>query len=143
LVHKVYQMRPNLTKGMGALILLSCVQAALRVFFAVGLTGYLGMEIQQQIMGMVDSPLGDWTMTITLPFFMLGVSSAVSVAGLLLNRNWGLYGTVVVSLITIAYDLWATFAIQPSALFGIVIPTMFSIYLIGVRGRGHHRTVVS
>jgi hypothetical protein len=136
-------MRTYLTKGMGVLILLSCVQAALRIFFAVGLSGNLGAETQQQIMAMVDSPLTDWTMTITLPFFALGISGAVAAAGLLLNRNWGLHATALVSLATIAYDLWATFAIQPSALFGIVIPAAFIIYVLGIGGRGHHRTVVS
>lgn len=136
-------MTTNLNKGMGVLILLSCVQAALRIFFAVGLTGSLGAETQQQIMGMVDSPLADWTATITLPFFVLGVSGAIAAAGLLLNRGWGLYGTALVSVATIAYDLWGAFAIQPSALFGIVIPMAFMIYAIGIVGLGHHRTVVS
>ena len=136
-------MRTYLTKGMGALILLSFVQAALRIFFAVGLTGNLCAETQQQIMDMVDGPLTDWTTTIALPFFALGISGAFAAAGLVLNRNWGLYATVLVSLATIAYDLWAAFVIQPSALFGLVIPAAFIIYVVGVRGRGHHRTVVS
>ncbi len=136
-------MRTYLTKGMGVLILLTCVQAALRLFFAVGLTGNMCMELQQQIMDMVDSPLVDWTTTVTLPFFILGASGAIAAVGLLLNRRWGLYGTALVSLVTIAYDLWATFAIQPSALFGIVIPALFITYLIGTRGREHNRTVVS
>jgi hypothetical protein len=128
---------------MGVLILLSCVQAALRLLFAVGLTGSLGAETQQQIMDMVDGPLADWAATITLPFFVLGISGAVAAAGLLLNRGWGLYGTAVVSLATITYDLWAAFAIQTSALFGVVIPMAFLVYVVGIRGHGHHRTVVS
>jgi len=136
-------MRTYLTRWMSVIILLSCVQAALRIFFAVGLTGSLGAETQQQIMNMVDSPLEDWTATITLPFFVLGVSGAVAAGGLLLNRGWGVYGTAAVSLATIAYDLWAALAIQPSALFGMVVPMAFLIYAVGIWGRGNHRTVVS
>ncbi len=121
------------SKGRGALILLSGVQAALRLFFAASMTGVLGADLQQQVMGMVEGHVADWTMIMTLPFLLLGALGAVSTAAFASRRTWGDNGIMLISAATMAYDLWAALAVQPSAVIGLVLPVASIVYMVRSR----------
>jgi hypothetical protein len=121
------ELRNNL--GNGLVALLALVQGGLRTCFGLASAGGLGVAARDQVMSMIDTPVSNETMVIAAPFLLLGALGLASAIGLIAHRPWGVYGTVAVSLATIAYDMWATLAIQPSAVMGFVVPVICIAHL--------------
>ncbi len=63
----------------------------------------------------------------------IGVAGAVSVVGLFLMLRWGYWGALVVSILTIAFDIWGALTIYPTALLGIPVPALILSYLVPKR----------
>lgn len=127
--------RTNRPIGIIAIVALALLQSALRFYFALGSTGALGEEMRAQLTTLLENPVADGTLVITVPFLLLGAFGVVTAAGLLAGRRWGLFGTVALSAATIAYDAWAIVAIQPTAVLGIVLPAAFTVYLLARKDR--------
>ena len=53
--------------------------------------------------------------------------------GLWTEKRWGYLGTLVLSAVTIVFDVWAIVTVQSSAAMGIVLPALFIVYLLLVR----------
>jgi|GEM_PF-723430 len=132
---KVQHMQHKTPFGLIVVAALAFLQGAMRLHFALGSTGALGSEMLAELTTMLEHPVTDVTLVITLPFLLLGVLGIVAAVCLLAERAWGLYGTVALSLVTIAYDAWAIVAIQPTAVLGIVLPVAFTVYLLMRRER--------
>jgi len=59
-----------------------------------------------------------------------GIAGLIVLPALLLLSSWGYWGTVVVSAVTIIFDLWAIFAIFWTALAGVFVPALLLLYLV-------------
>ncbi|MEM2939565.1 MAG: hypothetical protein QXU95_04760 [Candidatus Bathyarchaeia archaeon] len=91
------------------------LQSVGRIFFAaLGTPGGMGQFL--------DAPIS-YTISLTLfiMFLSLGVFGFIAAFGLLMGRKWGFWITILVSVATIAFDLWGL-TIQSSAAIGFVIP---------------------
>lgn len=124
-------MNRNISLGILAVVLLGLLQAGLRLYFALATSGALGLELQDQVHSMIATPMSDafWTMNAAM-FSILGVAGVATSFGLALGKTWGLYGTVAFSVLTIAFDVWAMVAVQFTAVFGLVLPAVFIVYLV-------------
>jgi hypothetical protein len=120
-------MAKKFEKGIMAMVMLGAVQAALRTFLGLGAAGMFGTAMKDQILGMVVVPVND--IVIVAPFLLLGLLGAAATIGLVLWKPWGYYSTLMVSVATIAYDIWATVAIQSSAAIGLLVPVLTLIFL--------------
>jgi hypothetical protein len=130
---KVKIMKHNRTKGTVAIAMLAIVQSALRFYFALGTTGALGSDIEAQLTTLLENPVTQPMLLLTVPFLLLGAFGMITAAGLLEGRPWGAYGTIALSVVTIIYDAWAIVAIQSTAILGMVLPALFIGYLLLVR----------
>ncbi|TFG56939.1 MAG: DUF2127 domain-containing protein [Methanomassiliicoccus sp.] len=82
----------------------------------------------------LDNPVSDEVMMfINIMFFVLGILGLLTAFGLWTEKRWGYLGTIALSLVTIAFDVWAVLAVQSSAAFGIVFPVVFIVYLALIR----------
>ena len=66
-------------------------------------------------------------------FVLIGIAGIFTTYGLLIGARWGYVGTIALSVVTIAFDVWAIAGVQATALMGIVLPTLFIIYLVANR----------
>lgn len=91
------------------------LQSIGRIFFAlIGTPGGMGQFL--------DVPVSYTTSLILFIMFLsLGVFGLITTFGLLTRRRWGFWGTMAISIATIAFDLWGL-TIQSSAAIGFVIP---------------------
>jgi uncharacterized membrane protein (DUF2068 family) len=116
----------NKRNGLVAVVMLSLIQSLLRfVVFAVALNGeWTNMEhfVSPEEGAIMDAI-----------FLFLGVGGIVLSYGLFTGKKWGYTGTIGISAFTIVFDVWAIFAVQPSALLGIVLPVVFIVYLVLIR----------
>ncbi|MEM2394496.1 MAG: hypothetical protein QXW82_00660 [Candidatus Bathyarchaeia archaeon] len=76
--------------------------------------------------------------TINVMFFVLGIFGFIAVAGLLLMRKWGLWATVLVSFLTILFDIWGV-TIQFTAAMGFVVPVISLLILLIKRSQLQER----
>jgi hypothetical protein len=60
----------------------------------------------------------------------LGLAGLLVIAGLLLLNNWGYWGTIGVSILTIAFDGVSAATVSATAMVGLVLPIIFLIILI-------------
>jgi len=60
----------------------------------------------------------------------LGIGGLIALPALLLLSRWGYWGTIIVSVATIVFDLWATFAVFWTALAGVFVPALLLLYLV-------------
>jgi hypothetical protein len=127
---KVNKLVKKIEPGIAAMVVIGAVQSVIRTYLGLGAAGFLGLAIKDTVMGMIENPMGNEMLVITSPFLLLGILGAVAVVGLVLRRPWGYYGTMVVSVMTIAYDLWAAVTIQSSALIGLMVPAVMLTYLM-------------
>jgi putative exporter of polyketide antibiotics len=67
---------------------------------------------------------------IDVMFLFLGLSGIVLTYGLMTGKKWGYTGTIGISALTIVFDVWAIIAVQPTALLGLILPTVFIVYLV-------------
>lgn len=114
---------------MTVVALLAMAQSALRFYFGLGTTGVLGSDLEAQLTTLLENPITDPLLVLTVPFFLLGAFGIVTAIGLLAGRSWGVYGTIALSVVTIIYDAWAMAVIQCTAVMGMVLPAAFISYL--------------
>lgn len=112
----------NSRKGLVAIGALGLIQSAFR-FLLLGVvltSGWVGLEhyVSPEAGAIMDAI-----------FLFLGVGGVVLIYGLLTGKKWGYTGTLGISMFTIVFDVWAIFAIQPTALLGIILPVVFIVYL--------------
>jgi hypothetical protein len=63
-------------------------------------------------------------------FLGIGVIGFALLPGIALHKWWGLWGTVLLSAYTIAWDLWAAVWVQSSAAIGIFPAAIIMVYLL-------------
>ncbi len=114
------------TKAMILVILLGIVQAVSRLLFAiVGIPSGMGQFL--------DVPISYTSnLIILVTFLFLGASGLGVTYGLWRKQRWGFWGTALVSVATIVFDVWG-FTIQSSAILGFVIPALSLLYLYAER----------
>ena len=66
---------------------------------------------------------------IIVMFLVLGIAGFVSSFGLLKRELWGLQGVIVISLLTIAFDIWGI-TIQFTAALGFIVPALALLFLV-------------
>ncbi|MDW5562224.1 MAG: hypothetical protein SA339_03285 [Methanomassiliicoccus sp.] len=121
------QLRNNI--ALSLIALLAFVQGALRTYFGLAGAGLLGTAAKDQVMSLIETPVSNELMVIALPFLLLGAVGLVANTGLVMSRPWGRHSTMIISIATIAYDLWAAATIQTSAILGMFVPLILMFYL--------------
>ncbi|MEM3581221.1 MAG: hypothetical protein QXH40_00755 [Candidatus Bathyarchaeia archaeon] len=96
-------------------VFLWIIQSVGRLCFAVvGTPGGMGQFL--------DTPISNEVSVILFMMFMfLGVLGLVAAFGLLAERRWGFWSTVLASVATIAFDIWGL-TIQLTAAIGLIVP---------------------
>jgi uncharacterized membrane protein (DUF2068 family) len=108
------------TRGVLLVVVLSVLQSVFRlVFFYMGVTGaeLLEVEITRSAMQLIN-----------MMFLLIGVAGMITAFGLYRMKRWGYWGTVLLSVVTIVFDVWGL-TIQLTAAMGIVLPVIFIAYL--------------
>jgi hypothetical protein len=116
----------NRRKGLVAVCMLGILQSVLRF-------GILGVVLQNGWPGTEHAVSSEAAGFIDAMFLLLGIGGIVLTYGLFEGKKWGYTGTIGISAITIVFDVWAIFAVQPSALLGIILPVVFIVYLVLIR----------
>lgn len=114
------------TRGIVLVSALSGLQSILRlVFFYLAMTGteLLEVEIASSAQQMIN-----------IMFLFIGVIGLITAFGLYQMRSWGYWGTIILSVLTIAFDIWGL-TIQSTAAMGLILPVIFIIYLLRQRSR--------
>lgn len=114
------------TRGVVLVSALSGLQSILRlVFFYLAMTGaeLLEVEIASSAQQMIN-----------IMFLFIGVVGLITAFGLYRMRSWGYWGTILLSVLTIAFDIWGL-TIQSTAAMGLILPVIFIIYLLSRRSR--------
>jgi hypothetical protein len=120
--------------GLIAVVALSLLQAGLRIVLGLMMAGAFGEGAQNTLDGAIEGQVDDWVFGFnTVMFLILGVLGAIFALGLPGRASWAWYGTITVSAVTLIFDAWAIIAIQPSAVLGMLLPTMFIAYLLWKR----------
>ena len=123
-------MKHKRNLGMTVVALLAMAQSVLRFYFGLGTIGVLGSDLEAQLTTLLENPVTDPLLSLTIPFFLLGAFGIVTAIGLLADRPWSINGTIALSVVTIIYDAWAMAAIQCTAVMGMVLPMIFIGYLM-------------
>ena len=108
------------TRGILLVVALSILQSVFRlVFFYIGVTGaeLLEVEITSSAMQLIN-----------VMFLLIGVVGMITAFGLYRMKRWGYWGTILLSVVTIFFDIWGL-TIQFTAVMGIVLPLAFIAYL--------------
>ena len=114
------------TRGIVLVSALSGIQSILRlVFFYLGMTGAELLEVE------IASSAQQMT---NIMFLFIGVIGLISAFGLYQMRSWGYWGTIILSVLTIAFDILGL-TIQSTAAMGLILPVIFIIYLLLQRSR--------
>jgi uncharacterized membrane protein (DUF2068 family) len=58
----------------------------------------------------------------------LGICGLIAAFGLWRRKKWGFWGTIAVSIATIAFDVWGI-TVQYTAALGFVVPVISILYL--------------
>ena len=106
------------------LILLWLLQAVLRLGFAF--IGIFWPEMMDQFLTVEVSPAVFHFLNVM--FLALGVAGVVTAIGLWMVKKWGYWGTILVSLVTVVFDIWGM-TIQFTAALGLIIPGIAIFYL--------------
>lgn len=92
--------------------------------FYVGTSGEMQFEEEQY--QLVES-------VVTFSFLAIGVIGLITLPGVHLLKPWGFWGTIVVSVYTIVFDIWAYAFVQSSAAAGIIPAAVLLVYMLLVR----------
>ncbi len=112
-------------KGYVFVTFMWVLNAALRVLFGV-------MSVQQG--SLLDNPVSPAVSGfINVMFLVLGTLGFFVLPGWLGRKRWGILGAVVVSLITIGFDIYGV-TVQFTAAAGFFVPAMV-LALVGIHGR--------
>ena len=112
-----------------ALGILGILEAVLRLFFYCEAV-FAGVQLLQP---MPPPSTMDVVNAINL---VLGLAGLVVISGLLLAARWGIWGTVMVSDLTIIFDGVSAASVSLIALAGLILPILFLLVLIP-RRRGY------
>jgi len=110
------------SRGVIFVAVLWFLQSVGRLYFAfIGMPGGMGQFL--------DVPISYATSLVMFVMFLfLGVCGFVAVFGLWRKQKWGFWGTVLVSVATIAFDVWGL-TIQFTAAIGFIVPAISILYL--------------
>ncbi|MDH7508689.1 MAG: DUF2127 domain-containing protein [Methanomassiliicoccales archaeon] len=101
------------------------IQSFLRFVF-----GYLNATTPG---GLLDVEVSSTTIqVISMMFFLLGILGFIAGFGLLLMRRWGLWITIMVSILTILFDVWGA-TIQLTAAIGLIVPAITLVVIFAIR----------
>ena len=110
-------------KFVVAVGLLAVIEAVLRLVFYYE-SAYAGVALIQP---MPPAPVMNDANVISLT---LGLGGLVATAGLLLMKEWGFWGTAMVSAFTIVFDGVSALTVSYTAFAGLVLPAVFLLVLI-------------
>ena len=113
------------TRGVTLVAALSVLQSLFRlVFYYMGVTGaeLLDVEVAGSAMRLINAM-----------FLLIGVAGVISAFGIYRMKRWGYWGTILLSVATIIFDVWGL-TIQLTAAMGLVLPAAFIVYLYLRRG---------
>lgn len=108
--------------GTLLICMLWLLQSLGRLFFAIlGTPGGMGQFL--------DVPISyETSMVMFVMFLLLGICGLIAAFGLWRRRKWGFWSILLVSIVTIAFDIWG-FTIQYTAALGFVVPIISLLYL--------------
>ncbi|MBU7031345.1 MAG: DUF2127 domain-containing protein [Theionarchaea archaeon] len=114
------------TKGYAFVVGLNFLQSIGRLLFALmGLNGGIDQFL--------DVPVSITTaQALHVMFFFLGIMGFVAAIGFWRKKMWGFWAILLVSVMTIAFDIWG-FTIQETAALGFIVPIISLVYLISQR----------
>lgn len=113
-------------KGLMIVCALAVIQSIARFAIPLSLSASGGPVL--------ETPVSDEVMMfINAMFYLLGLFGFITAFGLWTQKRWGYLGTLVLSAVTIVFDVWAVVAVQSSAAMGIVLPALFMVYLVLIR----------
>jgi hypothetical protein len=118
---KLKSLRPR-TRGVILVAFLWVLQSVGRLYFAIlgtpwGMEQFLDVRISHAV-----------SLVVFLMFLLLGVWGLVAAFGLLRGRKWGFWNITLVSIVTIAFDIWGL-TIQYTAAIGFIVPAISILYL--------------
>ena len=107
------------TRGVVFIALLWVLQSVLRLFGYLAVTGFplLDVAVPRATLQVIDTML-----------FLFEVGGFIVVFWLWQMKRWGFWGTAIVSVATIFFDLWGL-TIQSTAAAGLVVPVVSITYL--------------
>lgn len=110
------------SKGILLVCILWLLQSIGRLCFAIiGTPEGMGQFL--------DTPISyAMSLVMFVMFLLLGIFGLITAFGLWRRRKWGFWGTIAVSVATIAFDIWGL-TIQYTAALGFVVPAVSIIYL--------------
>ncbi|MFA5311888.1 MAG: DUF2127 domain-containing protein [Methanomassiliicoccales archaeon] len=98
------------------------LQSAVMIALSITLSAENGPDL--------EGPASDGTMTfINVMLVVFGGLGLLTSIGLWTERPWGRTGTIVLSQTMLVFDSWAVLTVQSSAAMGVVLPTVFIVYL--------------
>lgn len=90
---------------------------------------YFALSGKPEGMGQfLDTPISyETSLIMFIMFLSLGIFGLAAVLGLLIRKKWGFWGTILVSIVTIAFDIWGV-TIQFTAALGFIVPIISLAY---------------
>ncbi|MGY5872222.1 MAG: hypothetical protein RTV72_08265 [Candidatus Thorarchaeota archaeon] len=107
------------TKSFTFVAFLWIINSLLRIVFGVMSTQ--GSLLDNPVPLVIDQIL-------IVMFLILGILGFITAYGFLKREIWGIQGIVIVSLLTIIFDIWGI-TIQFTAAMGFIIPAISLLYL--------------
>ena len=108
------------TKGFAFVAFLWLMNALLRVVF--GMMSTQGSLLDIPVPLIIDQIL-------IVMFFILGLLGFITSYGFMKLERWGFQGVVLVSLLTILFDIWGI-TIQFTAALGFIVPAVVLLFII-------------
>ncbi|MCK4567760.1 MAG: hypothetical protein KAU48_10670 [Candidatus Thorarchaeota archaeon] len=107
------------TKSFAFVAFLWIINALLRIVF--GVMSSQGSLLDNPVPLIIDQIL-------IIVFLILGILGLITTYGFLKLELWGIQGVVIVSLLTIIFDIWGI-TIQFTAALGFIVPAISLLYL--------------
>jgi hypothetical protein len=105
---------------------LNAIIGVFRLYFA-----YLG--VTPAIKEFLTVPVSSITMNfISVTFLLLGVGNIVTIYGLFRQTDWRFKSLIIVSIVTILFDVWG-YTVQTSAAIGFIVPLVSLLILYKAR----------
>ncbi|MBX5328713.1 MAG: hypothetical protein QHH18_05695 [Candidatus Bathyarchaeota archaeon] len=77
----------------------------------------------------LDVPISPTTSQILFVMFLfLGVCGIIAAFGVLAKQKWGFWAIIMVSIATVAFDIWGI-TLQYTAALGLIVPVISIFYL--------------
>ena len=111
------------SKALVFIAFVNLLQVIGRLSFAIlGLNGGIDQFL--------DVPVSLSTATfLHFMFFALGIAGGIALLGLFTKQSWAFSALILVSLMTIGFDIWGC-TIQFTAAMGLVVPVLSLLYLL-------------